>query len=129
MSALRIAGIVFLNFVMSGVPCLSGQAAPDTDRTRVEEGEDLVDGLDGGTYEAYHPSVIRQVQQALQEQKLYDGPANGQRDEATMKAIGEFQQLHYVTRSGVPSPLTRELLLSGSASEPTAKTKRVEKWK
>ncbi len=70
----------------------------------------LIQGLGGGTYEPYSPAVIEKVQIALKEKGLYSGEANGELDEATMKAIGEFQKASDLTVSGMPSPSTRRLL-------------------
>lgn len=70
----------------------------------------LIKGLDGGLYQPYKPSVIRETQQALKEKGLYDGPVNGRFDEATMHAVGKFQKEHDILVSGVPSPYTRAAL-------------------
>jgi peptidoglycan hydrolase-like protein with peptidoglycan-binding domain len=71
----------------------------------------LVKGLDGGTYERYSSAVVEKVQTALKEKGLYQGEVNGELDEPTMNAIGEFQKANNLTVSGVPSPSTRRLLL------------------
>lgn len=70
----------------------------------------LIVGLDGGTYEPYSPSTIREVQTALKAAGVYAGEPNGILDEATMKAIGEYQTENGIQVSGVPSPQTREAL-------------------
>jgi len=70
----------------------------------------LVQGLDGGTYEPYDSAVIEKVQGALKTLGLYQGEVNGVLDADTMKAIGEFQKSRSLTVSGVPSPRTRKAL-------------------
>jgi peptidoglycan hydrolase-like protein with peptidoglycan-binding domain len=71
----------------------------------------LIKGLDGGTYEPYSPDVIEKVQASLKDTGFYAGEINGELDEATMNAIGEFQKENQLTVSGVPSPSTRRLLV------------------
>jgi peptidoglycan hydrolase-like protein with peptidoglycan-binding domain len=72
----------------------------------------VVTGLDGATYEAYLPSTIKQVQQALKDKGMYSGEVNGVLDKATMDAVAEFQKQNHIEASGVPSPDTRDLLLN-----------------
>lgn len=83
-------------------------AAPGQTETKTVT---LIKGLDGGTYEPYSPAVIEKVQTALKEKGLYQGEVDGELDESTMKAIGEFQKANNLTVSGVPSPSTRGLLI------------------
>ena len=70
----------------------------------------MIRGLDGGTYENYYPSVVKNVQMALQDQGLYDGPISGVLDETTLNALGEFQKANKLHVSGVPTPRTRKAL-------------------
>jgi peptidoglycan hydrolase-like protein with peptidoglycan-binding domain len=70
----------------------------------------LIRGLDGGTYKPHSPAVVEKVQTALKEKGLYQGEVIGELDEATMKAVGEFQKANNLTVSGVPSPSMRKLL-------------------
>lgn len=79
-----------------------------------EQASSLVEGLDGGEYEAYKPSVIEKVQRALQEKELYEGEVDGRLDEATMQAIQSFQEQEGIQASGVPSPYTRQALFGDS---------------
>lgn len=78
---------------------------------------DLVEGLDGGEYEAYKPSVIEKVQTALQQKGLYEGDIDGRLSEATMQAIRTFQEQHGIQPSGVPSPYTRQALFDGETEQ------------
>jgi peptidoglycan hydrolase-like protein with peptidoglycan-binding domain len=71
----------------------------------------LIRGLDGGSYEPYSSDLIETVQQALKTLGVYQGEVNGNLDEETMQAIGDFQKSHGLTVSGVPSPHTRKALL------------------
>jgi hypothetical protein len=52
----------------------------------------LIKGLDRGTYKPYNPDVMEKVQSTLKEKGLYQGKANAEIDEPTMKAIGEFRK-------------------------------------
>ena len=70
----------------------------------------MIQGLDGGTYENYYPSVVKNVQTALQSEGLYDGAISGMLDEATLNALGEYQKANDLGVSGVPTPRTREAL-------------------
>ena len=70
----------------------------------------MIKGLDGGTYENYHPSVVKNVQTALQSEGLYDGPISGVLDEATSNALGDYQKANDLRVSGVPTPRTSEAL-------------------
>ena len=65
---------------------------------------------DGGDYENYYPSVVKNVQTALQTEGLYGGPISGVLDEATSNAVAEYQKANNLSVSGVPSPQTREAL-------------------
>lgn len=76
----------------------------------------LMLGLDGGLYEPYRASVVRETQRELKREGFYDGPISGVVDEQTMKALGEFQRDNGLQASGVPTPLTREELFE----EPTS---------
>jgi hypothetical protein len=71
----------------------------------------LFEGLDGGEYDAYLVSVVRDVQRALRERDYYDGPADGYLGKPTMEALARFQGDHDLARSGVPTPETRRRLL------------------
>jgi hypothetical protein len=71
----------------------------------------LVEGLDGGTYEAYKPAIITQVQEALKARGLYQGDVNGELDEETMESLAEFQKQHGLSPNGIPTPHTRGALL------------------
>ena len=73
----------------------------------------LVKGLDGATYEAYLPSVVKEVQQALKTKDLYQGKVDGVLDHGTEEAIGKFQKENHLMADGIPSPDTRKLLLKG----------------
>ena len=86
--------------------------APGTPRWAGVKGNGwiMIKGLDGGTYENYYPSVVKNVQTALQSQGLYDGPISGVLDEATSNALGEYQKANHLRVSGVPTPRTREAL-------------------
>jgi len=74
----------------------------------------IIKGLDGGSYKAYKPSVVREAQSALKAQGHYPGEVNGKLDEATIQAIGSYQKQHGLHVSGVPSPATRAKLLPGA---------------
>lgn len=80
--------------------------------TRWAEGAEgkLILGLNGGEYPPYQTSFVREVQQFLFDQELYDGPVTGVLDETTMQAVAEFQAQHDIVQSGVPSPETREAM-------------------
>jgi hypothetical protein len=71
----------------------------------------LFEGLDGGEYDAYLVSVVRDVQRALRERDYYDGPADGYLGKPTMEALARFQEDQSLARSGVPTPETRRRLL------------------
>lgn len=73
----------------------------------------LVKGLNGATYEAYLPSVVKEVQQALKNKDLYQGKVDGKLDHSTEEAIGKFQKENHLMVSGIPSPDTRKMLLKG----------------
>jgi len=85
------------------------QSAAPGDKEKV-----LIKGADGGDYEAYKPSLVTRVQEALKKEGLYDGPANGTLDEATMNALVGYQRKNGLQPSGVPSPKTRQSLLKES---------------
>ena len=70
----------------------------------------MIRGLDDGTYENYYPSVVKDVQMALQDQGLYNGPISGVLDDMTVNALGEFQKANNLHVSGMPTPRTREAL-------------------
>ena len=70
----------------------------------------MIRSSDGGTYENYYPSVVKNVQTALQAEGLYDGPISGVLDEATSNALGEYQKANNLRVSGVPTVRTREAL-------------------
>ena len=70
----------------------------------------MIEGLDGGRYENYYPSVVKNVQTALQTEGLYGGPLSGVLDEATSNALAEYQKANNLRVSGVPTPRTREKL-------------------
>lgn len=70
----------------------------------------MIRGLDDGTYENYYPSVVKDVQMALQAQGLYNGPISGMLDDMTVNALGEFQKANNLHVSGMPTPRTREAL-------------------
>ena len=70
----------------------------------------MIRGLDNGTYENYYPSVVKDVQMALQDQGLYNGPISGVLDDMTVNALGEFQKTNNLHVSGMPTPRTREAL-------------------
>ncbi len=71
---------------------------------------DLVWGLDGEIYLKYSKSAVEQAQQALKNQGYYDGPINGELDEATRVALGRFQEVHKLAVTGIPTPYTRAKL-------------------
>ena len=73
-------------------------------------GHGLVTGVDGGRYLAYKPSVVREMQQALEKKGLYAGKIDGRLDAATMHAIADFQKQNGLHGSGVPTPHTRHAL-------------------
>ena len=70
----------------------------------------MIEGLDGGRYENYYPSVVKNVQTALQTEGLYGGPLSGVLDEATSNALAEYQKANNLRVSGLPTPRTREKL-------------------
>lgn len=70
----------------------------------------LIEGLDGGLYQPYKPSVVRRTQEALKQKGLYAGEVDGVFDEATMRAVGDYQAQHGIVASGVPTPETRKAL-------------------
>ena len=70
----------------------------------------MIEGADGGRYENYYPSVVKNVQTALQAEGLYDGPISGVLDEATSNALAVYQKANKLRASGVPTPLTRAAL-------------------
>jgi len=70
----------------------------------------MIQGVDGGTYENYYPSVVKNVQTALQTEGLYDGPISGVLDERTSNSLAEYQKANNLRASGVPTPRTREAL-------------------
>jgi murein L,D-transpeptidase YcbB/YkuD len=82
-----------------------------------QQGGQLITGLDGQEYEPYKTSVIEDVQTALQSEGVYSGQVNGVLDEATMQAVGEFQEQNGIHVSGVPSPKTREALGLGEGAQ------------
>ena len=73
----------------------------------------FVKGVDGGHYLAYKPSIVRETQQALENNGLYSGQIDGRLDAATMRAIADFQGQNRLQRSGVPTPHTRHALAIG----------------
>ena len=73
----------------------------------------IITGLDGATYEAYMPSIVKKVQQALKDKDLYNGEVNGKLNKTTMEAIAAFQKKNHLEASGVPTPDTRDLLFKG----------------
>ena len=76
----------------------------------------LVRGFNGATYLAYRKTAVEKAQQALKDQGYYDGPVNGDLDEATRVAIARFQQVHELEVTGIPTPYTRADL-EGSSSQ------------
>ena len=70
----------------------------------------MIEGADGGRYENYYPSVVKNVQTALQTEGLYEGPISGVLDEMTSNALAEYQKANNLRASGVPTPRTREAL-------------------
>lgn len=99
-----------LAVAIGSLALLVGSAAP---AFAVQTQHGLIKGLDGGLYQPYKPSVIREVQEALAKRGLYKGKADSVFDDATMKAIGAFQRQHGIMVSGVPSPDTRKALSVG----------------
>jgi len=94
---------------------LAGMMLAPSMEARVQETQPamevpLVRGLDGGYYEPYSPDLIESVQGGLKIWGLYEGEVNGILDQATMRAIGDFQKAHGLAVSGVPSPQTRKAL-------------------
>lgn len=77
----------------------------------------LVKGLDGGDYEAYLVSVVRDTQHALRKRGYYPGPVDGYLGQPTMEALASFQDDHGLSRSGIPTPETRKRLLSEKVAE------------
>jgi peptidoglycan hydrolase-like protein with peptidoglycan-binding domain len=100
-----------LAIAIGSLALLVGSAAPAF-AVKTEDG--LIRGLDGGLYQPYRPSVIRDVQQELAKQGLFKDRADGVFDDATMKAIAAFQRQHGIMVSGVPSPDTRKALSATS---------------
>jgi peptidoglycan hydrolase-like protein with peptidoglycan-binding domain len=86
-------------------PLLAGAAAA---AVPMEHG--LIEGLDGGLYQPYKASVVRKTQQALKQKGLYSHEVDGVLDEATMRALGDYQAQHGLVASGVPTPDTRRAL-------------------
>ena len=70
----------------------------------------MIEGADGGRYENYYPSVVKNVQTALQTEGLYEGPISGVLDEMTSNALVEYQKANNLRASGVPTPRTRQAL-------------------
>lgn len=96
-----------LAIAIGSLALLVGSAAP---AFAVQTEDGLIKGLDGGLYQPYKPSVIREVQQELAKRGLFHEKADGVFDDATMKAIGAFQTKQGIVVSGVPSPDTRRAL-------------------
>lgn len=92
-------------------PALQGETGREPD-----EEVTLIEGLDGGEYEPYEPALIERVQQELRSRGIYSGEVNGRLDEATMQAIGQFQEQNGIHVSGVPSPRTRQALFGEGRS-------------
>ena len=88
----------------------------DTNWAPGSEGN-LVMGLNGGEYEPYKPSLIRDLQSFLFEQGFYEGPVTGVLDLETMKATARFQEERGIEQSGIPTPRTREAMQSASSDE------------
>jgi len=103
-------------------PVYGAQKPPSSTRTA-----ETVTGLNGAIYQAYKPSVVRDVQAALKVKFLYRADLNGQLDEATMQAIGEYQKANNLEVSGVPTPATRERLLGTTESGANAGEPRQQK--
>ncbi len=78
----------------------------------------VIEGLDGASYLAYKPALVKKVQEALKATGLYNGEIHGDLDQATKKALAEFQKQHGLEACGVPTPRTRELLFSGEDRPP-----------
>jgi len=95
-----LCGLLLLSAAVFGQASTSGQ-----------EEVNLIKGVDGGLYEPYLPSVVQEVQTALQSSGLYQGDIDGELDEETMQAIAEYQKQNNLMVSGVPSPVTRGSLL------------------
>ena len=94
-------------------PAEPAPVAADIDRAPIwVEGAEygLVRGLDEGEYDAYGTSAVLEVQQALADRGLYQGPVDGVFGAATREAIGEFQRQSNIQVTGMPSPSTRRAL-------------------
>ncbi len=91
----------------------SQQPTQQTQQATVQSGHEiqLIKGVNGGLYESYLPSVVKEVQTALHNQGLYQGEVNGVLDQQTEQAIAKYQKQHGLMVSGVPSPDTRQSLL------------------
>jgi membrane-bound lytic murein transglycosylase len=70
----------------------------------------VVWGLNGELYLKYKDSAVQEAQQELKNQGYYDGPINGELDEATQVALGRFQEVHKLPVTGIPTPYTRSEL-------------------
>lgn len=77
----------------------------------------VVTGLDGANYLGYRPGLVRKAQEALKSKDLYAGEINGELDEATMKAMGEFQKQNSLPATGVPTPKTRAKLFAAESDD------------
>jgi hypothetical protein len=91
-----------------------------TGQTRWAQGFEgvLIQGLDGGLYDAYNATTIKHVQSVMKKRGLYAGPLNGVLDPPTMESIYTFQEANpYLLRCGVPTPRTRQLLEQGSHTD------------
>lgn len=87
-------------------------AARESGGSPVNPATGLIEGLDGGQYEQYKPSVIERVQEHLRAAGRYAGPADGTLCKPTMAALGDYQKEQELQVSGVPSPMTRWKLFS-----------------
>jgi hypothetical protein len=98
----------------SGIEAAGGEPLPGSGVPLWTEGAvgTLVPGLDGAEYDAYGRELIGAVQEALSREGIYTGPLNRVFDQPTTEAIGEFQEANDIHVSGVPSPVTRQRLLS-----------------
>lgn len=85
----------------------SALAAREEKPPPIDPATGLIRGLDGGDYEQYLVSVVVKVQERLRRQGRYAGPADGRFDNATLEAVGRFQEEQNLQVSGVPSPMTR----------------------
>lgn len=75
----------------------------------------IVVGLDGVKYLAYSKDFVGKVQERLQALGYYDGPADGWLEPTTQNALGKFQEDQETWPSGVPTPVTRDLLFGEGA--------------